>query len=102
MPKRCTFRTRRVVAPIFSSAWITKSDGKDRNSGSIVEGRAIQLQPVAQAVAACIIPRDPTLMDLAPRRLADDQKPSGARQLYNRSRPEWQFRLTDPTGPNIA
>jgi hypothetical protein len=79
VPKRCTLGTGRVIASIFSSAWITKSDRKDRNSRSIVERRAIKLQPVAQAIAACIIPRYPALMDLAPWRLTDDQKSSGVR-----------------------
>jgi len=102
MPMRRTLGTRRVVASIFSSAWITETDREDRNSRGIIEGCAIQPQPVAQAVATRIIPRYPTLMDLAPWRLTDDQKPSGVRQLYNRSGTERQFCLTDPTGPNFA
>ena len=68
----------------------------------IEEGRTIQPQPVTQAIAACIIPRYPAPMDLAPWRLTDDQKPSGARQLHNGAGTERQFCLTDPTSPNVA
>src|SRR6185312_1697880 len=102
MPMRRTLGTRRVVASIFSSAWITETDREDRNSRGIIEGCAIQPQPVPQAIAARIIPGYPILMDLAPWRLTDDQKPSGVRQLYNGSGTERQFCLTDPTGPNFA
>lgn len=102
MPMRRTLGTRWVVASILSGAWITKSDREDRNSRRIVEGRAIEFQPIAQAIAACIIPRYPTLMDLAPWRLTDDQKPSGVRQLYNGPRTERQLCLADPTSPNFA
>lgn len=102
VPTRCTLGTRRVVASILPSARITKPDREDRHSRIIVERHAIQIQPVAQAIAACIIPRYPTLMNLAPWRLTDDQKSSGLRQLYNGPRTERQFCLADPTGPNFA
>ena len=42
----------------------------------ILESRSIQLEPIAQTIAACIVPRDTCLVHLSPRRLADD--PSGS------------------------
>ncbi len=63
---------------------------------------AVELHPVTQAIAACIIPRDPTLMDFAPRRLADDQESSGARQLENGSGTKRQIGQTDLTSANFA
>lgn len=102
VPARRTLGTRWVITAILASPGITKSHGKNRDLSFIVEGRTIQLQPVAQAIAACIIPRYPTLMDLAPWRLTDDQKSSGVRQLYNGPRTERQFCLADPTSPNFA
>jgi hypothetical protein len=102
VPKRCTFGARRLIATAFSGPGITKTHGQDCNSRCIVEDRAVQLQPVTQAIAACIIPRYATLMDFAPRRLADDQKPSGARYLQNGSWTERQIGLTDPASTNFA
>jgi hypothetical protein len=102
VPKRCALGTRRLIAPAFSGAGITKSHGKDRNSRCIVEDRAVQLQPVTQAIAACIIPRYPGLMNFAPGRLTDDQKPSGARLQQNGSGTERQIALTDPATANFA
>jgi len=66
------------------------------------QSSTIQPQPVAQAIAACIIPRYTTPMDHAPRRLTDDQQPSGARQLRHGTGTERQFRLADATGPHFA
>src|SRR6185437_14424722 len=80
VPKRCALGSRRLVASVLSGAWITKSHGKNRYSFFIVEDRAIQPDPIAQAIATRIVPSNPSLMNLAPRCLADDQQPSGAGQ----------------------
>jgi len=100
--KRCTFGARRLIASTFSGAGITTYDGQDCNSRCVVEDRAVQFQPVTQSIAACIIPRYATLMGFAPRRLTDDQKSSGARQLQNGSGTERQIGLTDPACANFA
>jgi hypothetical protein len=102
VPKRCTFGARRLIASAFSGPGITKSHGQDCNSCRIVEDRAVQLQPVTQAIAACIIPRYAGLMNFAPGRLADDQKPSSARHLQNGSGPERQIGLTDLASTDFA
>ena len=57
MPKRGTLGARRLIAPAFSGPGITKSHGKDRISGCIIEDSAVQLHPVTQAITAGIIPR---------------------------------------------
>ena len=74
VPKRRAFRTGRIITSVLPGARITKSDRKNRHPRRIVEDRALQLEPLAQAIAACVIPRHPTAMDFAPRRLTDDQK----------------------------
>ena len=102
VPARRTLGTRWIITAILSSPRITKSHGKNCDLSFIEEGRTIQPQPVTQAIAACIIPRYTTPMDLAPRRLTDDQQPSGARQLHHGTGTEWQFRLADATGPHFA
>jgi hypothetical protein len=85
VPARRALRTGRIVTSVLSGARIAKSHRKDRNLRFIEEGRAIQPQPVTQAIAACVVPRYPASMDLAPWRLTNDQKPGCARQLYDRS-----------------
>ena len=102
VPARRALRTGWIVTAILSGAGVTKSHGKDCNHRFIEEGRSIQLQPVTQAIAARIIPRYAAQMDLAPRRLTDDQEPSGARQLHNGPGTDWQFCLTDPTSTNFT
>src|ERR1019366_3559682 len=102
VPKWCTFWSRRIVTSVNSSPRIAKSHRKDRNLRFIEENRTIHPEPITQAIAACIIPRYTTLMDLSPWRLTDDQQPSGARQLYHGTGTERQFRLADATGPHFA
>jgi hypothetical protein len=94
VPARRALWKGRIVTSVLSAP------GRDLRF--IEEGRPIQPQPVMQAIAACIIPRYPASMDLAPWRLTDDQKSDGARQLHNGSRTERQFCLTDPTSANFA
>jgi hypothetical protein len=102
VPRRRAFSTWRIVSAILSSSWITKSHGKNRNFRVIEESRTIQPQPITQAIAACVVPRDTTPMDLASRSLTDDQKSRGARHLHNGPRTKRQFSLTYPTRANIA
>jgi len=102
VPMRRALGTRWLICSVVSDAWITKSHGKDCNSRFIVEDRAVQLQPVPETIAARITPRYPALMDFAPRRLTNDQKPGGSRQLHNGSRTERQIGLADPTRSNFA
>jgi hypothetical protein len=102
VPERRTFRPRRLIPAVFSRSRITKSDGDNRHLRGIVEERAVQLQPLAQAIAACVIPRYPTAMDFAPWRLTDDQESSGDRQLEHGSRAQRQFALADPTSTNFT
>src|SRR6185437_4701990 len=80
VPNRCALGSRRFVASILPGAWIAKSHGTNRDSFFIVEDRAIQPDPIAQPVAARIVPSNPSLMNLAPRCLADDQQPSSTGQ----------------------
>jgi len=102
VPARRALRTGRIVTAVPSGAGIAKSHRKNSNPRFIEEGQAIQPQPITQAVAACIIPRYAASVDLTPWRLADDQKPGCARQLYNWSGTERQFHLADATSANIA
>jgi hypothetical protein len=85
VPARRALWTGRIVTATLSRARLTKPHGKDRNLRFIEEGRAIQPQPVTQAIAAYIIPRYSAPVDLAPWRLTNDQKPGCARQLHNGS-----------------
>ena len=102
VPARRALRTGRIVTAVPSGAGIAKSHRKNSNPRFIEEGQAIQPQPITQAVASCIIPRYAASVDLTPWRLADDQKPGCARQLYNWSGTERQFHLADATSANIA
>jgi hypothetical protein len=60
VPERCAFGSRRLVAAVLSGTRITKSHGEKRDSFFIVEDRAIQLDPIAQAVAARVVPSNST------------------------------------------
>src|SRR6185503_8126693 len=80
VPERSTFRTRWLVAARLFGARITKSYRENRDSCIIVESRSIQPEPITQTITACIIPSDTGLVDLFPRRLADDQQLCGACQ----------------------
>jgi hypothetical protein len=81
VPERSTFWARWIVATRFCGARITKTHRENRDSCFIVESRSIQLEPITQTIAACIIPSDTRLVDLFPRRLADDQQLCSACQL---------------------
>jgi hypothetical protein len=73
VPEGSAFRTRRLVAAIRRRAGVTKANGQDRDFSLIVKIRGGQIRPIPQAIAACVVPRDTGLMDLAAWRLTDDQ-----------------------------
>ena len=102
VPLRRAFRTWWIVTAILPSPWITKSYRKNRNFCVIEEDRTIQPQPITQAIAACVVPRDAAPMDLASRSLTNNQKPRAACQLHDGSRTKRQFSLTYPTRADIA
>ena len=60
-----TFRTRRLITAVRRRAGVTKTHGQDRDFSLVVEDRAVQIRPIPQEVAACVVPRDTGLMDLA-------------------------------------
>lgn len=72
VPKRRTFRARRLITSIDAGTGVTKSHWKERNPRCIIEDQAIQLQPVPQTIAARITPGYPTLMNFSPRSLTDN------------------------------
>ena len=51
VPKRSALRARRQIASVVSGAGITKADRQDCHSCFVVENRAVELQPIAQAIA---------------------------------------------------
>jgi hypothetical protein len=73
VPERSAFRTRRLIAAVRRSAGVAKAYREDRNSGFVVKSRTVQIHPIPQAVATCVVPGNPGPMDLAAWRLADDQ-----------------------------
>ena len=52
---------------------VTKANRNDRYFCPVVEHRTVQIHPIPQAIATCIVPRDTRLMDFAAWRLTDDQ-----------------------------
>ena len=57
MPERRTLAARRPVAARFRGARIAETHGHDRHPVGIVEDLPLDLQPLAQAIAAGIVPR---------------------------------------------
>ena len=77
MPGRGAFGTRRQVAAAVG-AGIAESLWHDGDAAGVVEGGTVDRQPLAQAVAAGVVPRDPALMHPRARSLAGDQQPRPA------------------------
>ncbi len=72
VPEGSAFRTRRLITAVRRRAGVTKTNGQDRDFSLVVENRAVQIRPIPEAVAACVVPRDTGLMGLAAWRLTDD------------------------------
>lgn len=70
-PKRRAFGTRRQIGAI-DSAGIAKAHRRHRDLGAIIEGRAIHVEPLAQAIARGVIPRHAAFVHAPPGRLAGD------------------------------
>jgi len=73
VPERGAFWTRRLITTIRSGAGVTKAYREDRNSCFIVKNRTVQIHPIPQPIATRVVPGNPSLMDFAAWRLADDQ-----------------------------
>mgnify|MGYP001265081563 CR=1 FL=1 len=102
MPERGTFRMGRKIATTWIDSGITESHGHDGNAVFVVEGVGLDLHPVAQSVAASIVPRFATGMDLCSRCLADDQHARRLTGAQDRPRTQRQISGTDLAGLHIA
>jgi hypothetical protein len=72
VPEGSAFWTRRLITAVPGCAGVTKPNGKDGDLSLIVEDRAVQIRPIPQPIAACVVPRDASHMNLAAWRLTDN------------------------------
>src|SRR5690242_12412017 len=75
LPKGCTLLARRFVSAARIVARKAKADRNDRDAARVVEGLAVDPEPVAKAIAAWVIEREPGVVDANAGGLADDGKP---------------------------
>lgn len=69
MPELGAFLTRWVVTTGWYAARIAKAYREDGDALIVVEGRSVDGHPVAQALAARVVPGHARFVDLPPRRL---------------------------------
>src|SRR5690606_23320379 len=101
MPGGAAFRARWRVTGTGVTG-IAETHRHDRYAVFVVERGLVQLQPVAQAAAAGIVPRDAGGMHARSRRLADDQQARLGTGGEHRPRSKWQLRLADAAGADVA
>ena len=101
LPARRAFGAGWAVAAMAVDAGIAESHRQDGDPRDVVESIAIEGEPVAQAIAAGVVPGDAGLMHLGARRLADDQEPRGGGDPEDRPGPQRQMVLADPAGPRL-
>src|SRR3546814_1543033 len=68
MPERRAFRPGRPVAARGLHARVAEAHGHDRDQILVVEGLTIEAEPVAQPIAAAVVPRDAGLVHPRPGR----------------------------------
>ena len=100
-PDRRAFGPGRQITAL-PRAGIAKAHRDQGDPIRIIEGHAIDTEPIAQAVAARIIERAAFLMRDPPRRLPDDQEPRLRPGLKDRARPQREMRRTKPASPDIS
>ena len=98
-PQWRAFAPWRCIATLCKAAWVTEPHRNDCDTRFVVECVPIHGQPLAEAVAGWIIPRNAGRMDFSPRRLSGDQQPSGRRYTEYGTRPKRQFVLADAARP---
>lgn len=75
MPERRAFRPRRQIPAARIAAGIAETHTHNRDAGLVVEGVAVEHEPLAQPVAAPVVEGKPGFVHPRAGRLADDQKP---------------------------
>ena len=83
-------------------ARVAKAHGNDCNVGRIMQFGVRKASPVAQAIAAGIVPGHAAGVHFAARSLADNGEPRCRRKLYHRSRTMRKMRGTGPASADFA
>ena len=86
---------RHVAAP--SAPWVAVAHGQYRHALFVVEDLGIKPHPVAQTLAAPIVPRNAARMHFCAGRLSDDKNSRRGTGLKDRTRSERQMRIAGPT-----
>lgn len=100
-PQLRAFGTRRIIAA-RTPAGITESDRNNREAGFVVEHGIVDPEPLAQALAACVVPRDARRMHPRAGRLTDDQNTGVDRRTHDRTRAERKLVSAKSTGTYFA
>ena len=100
VPQRGAFPTRRQVA-ILRAPRIAEAHRNQRDLRRIIELIGRQPRPLAQPVAAVVLPGDTAFVHTSAWRLADDDKARSAAELDDGARPCSKGLGADDTGPNI-
>ena len=101
MPKRRALGTWWQVSAATSTG-IAQAHRHDREPARVIEHRFLDPQPLPQPFSACIVPRNPTFVNLKAWCLTDHQDASGRRDSHNRSRTQREMRLADAASLNLT
>src|SRR5690606_27158614 len=101
VPQGRTFRAGGQV-PGGALARITKSHGDQGKKSGIVKLCLGHPQPVAELLPTGVVPRNPALVHLTPRRLPDNGDPAPGTRGPNGPWPQGQIRLADPSAPSLG
>ncbi len=93
VPERRALGSRRQI-PACASSRVAEPHRHLGNPLGIVEALVIDSRPLAQPIAACVIPGHPALVDPGAWRLADHEEPRDGRCLHDRP---WTVRQMIPT-----
>src|ERR1043165_1171104 len=101
MPKRRTFGTRRQIAPFRIAPRIAEAHTDDGDARLVVECIAIDIEPLAQTIAAPVVKGEAGLMHLRAGRLTDDEKPRRGMAANDRPRTQRQLRRANRASANL-
>src|SRR5258708_36092606 len=96
-----TFSPRSAIAGVGIVAGETETHRHDGHGGLVVEGLAVEPDPVAQPIAARVVERKARVVHADPRRLADDRKTGRYTRPKHRAHALRQMRLADPAGTDL-
>ena len=96
MPGRSAFRAGRTVAAALIAAGVTEPHRNYGDEPGVVERGPVYAHPLAQAVSARVVERQPAVMNAGSGRLSAHKNPRRPARLEHGARPKRQKFLANP------